>query len=99
MAVANVVMFEFDSPENLTKWANWYREAGAFPNNLISLFVRTGDTSAIGIATYPDEDARAEADNHRKNSAKLENNNYVVREIVPLSGPVLVEFIKGVLSN
>ena len=62
MTVANVVMFEFDTPEELKGWAQQYSKSGPFPNNIISLFVTTGDTSAIGINTYPDEEARAAAD-------------------------------------
>ena len=47
MTVANVVMFEFDTPEELKGWAKQYGKSGPFPNNIISLFVQTGDTSAI----------------------------------------------------
>ena len=53
MTVANVVMFEFDTPEELKGWAQQYGKSGPFPNNIISLFVQTGVTSAIGINTYP----------------------------------------------
>jgi hypothetical protein len=52
MTVANVVMFEFDTPGELKGWAQQYGKSGPFPNNIISLFVQTGDTSAIGINTY-----------------------------------------------
>ena len=44
MTVANVVMFEFDTPEELGGWAQQYGKSGPFPNNIISLFVQTGDT-------------------------------------------------------
>ena len=44
MTVANVVMFEFDTPEELKGWAQQYGKSGPFPNNIISLFVQTGDT-------------------------------------------------------
>ena len=58
MTVANVILFEFDTPEDLQKWADWARTgAGVFPENQILLFVKTGETSAIGIATYPNEEA------------------------------------------
>ena len=53
MSVANVVMFEFETKTDLEKWADWYKNDGPFPNNEISLFVQTGETSAFGIATYP----------------------------------------------
>ena len=58
MSVANVVMFEFETKADLENWADWYKNDGPFPNNEISLFVQTGETSAIGIATYPSEEAR-----------------------------------------
>ena len=99
MTVANVVMFEFDTPEELKGWAQQYGKSGPFPNNIISLFVQTGDTSAIGINTYPDEEARAVADQHRVSFIENQRENFSVREIMPLSGPVLVEFINGVLNN
>ena len=53
MSVANVVMYEFETKADLEKWADWYKNDGPFPNNEISLFVQTGETSAFGIATYP----------------------------------------------
>ena len=58
MSVANVVMFEFETKADLENWADWYKNDGPFPNNEISLFVQTGETSAFGIATYPSEEAR-----------------------------------------
>ena len=99
MTVANVVMFEFDTPEELKGWAQQYGKSGPFPNNIISLFVKTGDTSAIGINTYPDEEAIAVADQHRVSFIEDQRENFSVREVMPLSGPVLVEFINGVLNN
>ena len=56
MSVANVVMFEFETKADLESWADWYKNDGPFPNNEISLFVQTGETSAFGIATYPSEE-------------------------------------------
>ena len=50
MSVANVAMFEFETPESIEKFASWYKGNGAYPNNDISLFVRTGETSAIGLS-------------------------------------------------
>ena len=45
MTVANVILFEFDTPEDLQKWADWARTgAGVFPENQILLFVKTGET-------------------------------------------------------
>ena len=41
MTVANVVMFEFDTPEELKGWSQQYSKSGPFPNNIISLFVQT----------------------------------------------------------
>ena len=99
MTVANVVMFEFDTPEELEGWAQQYGKWGPFPNNIISLFVKTGDTSAIGINTYPDEEATAAADQHRVNFIQNQRESFNVREVMPLSGPILVEFINGVLTN
>ena len=34
MTVANVVMFEFDTPEELKGWAQQYGKSGPFPNCL-----------------------------------------------------------------
>ena len=99
MTVANVVMFEFDTPEELKSWAQQFGKSGPFPNNIISLFIKTGDTSAIGINTYPDEKATAAADQHRLNFIQNQRENFNVREVMPLSGPILVEFINGALTN
>jgi len=67
MTVANVVMFKFDKPEELKGWAKQYSKSGHFPNNIISLFVETEDTSEIGINTYADKKAIAVAEQHRAN--------------------------------
>ena len=100
MTVANVILFEFDTPEDLQKWADWARTgAGVFPENQILLFVKTGETSAIGIATYPNEEAREMATKLRDQSRKIFSESWVVRDVVPLSGQVLVEFIGGILSK
>ena len=58
MSVANVVMFEFEKSEDLENWAEWYQAHGPFPHQEINVFVKTGETSAFGIATYPNEEAR-----------------------------------------
>ena len=47
MTVANVVMFEFDTPEELKGWAQQYGKSGPFPNNIISLFVELSITKWI----------------------------------------------------
>ena len=92
MSVSNVTMFEFDTSEELQEWSDWYRDNGPFPNNTLSLFVKTGDTSALGISVYPDEESRAAADGHRDASAESKCS---VREIVPWKGKVLVHFHEG----
>ena len=86
MTVANVVMFEFDTPEELKGWAQQYSKSGPFPNNIISLFVKTGDTSAIGINTYPDEEARAAADQHRVNFIQISVRTLISRKLCPCVG-------------
>ena len=98
MSVANVVMFEFETKADLGKWADWYKNDGPFPNNEISLFVQTGETSAFGIATYPSEEAREEGGKIRDELVHNPEMSYKVKDVVPLGGPVLVEFIDGILS-
>ena len=97
--LANVVMFEFDTLGDLQDDAQKYRKSRPFPNNMIFLFVKTGDTQATGINTYPDEEARAVADKHRVNLIDNQSENFIVRETMPLSGPFLVAFINGVMPN
>ena len=98
MSVANVVMYEFETMADLENWAAWYKNDGPFPNNEVSLFVQTGETSAFGIATYPSEKAREEGGKIRDTLLKNSEMSFRVKEIVPLGGPVLVEFIDGILS-
>ena len=50
MSVANVTMFEFQTSESIEEFASWYKDIGSLPKNDVSLFVRTGETSAIGIS-------------------------------------------------
>ena len=94
MSVANVTMFEFQTSESIEEFASWYKAHGTYPNNDISLFVRTGETSAIGISVYPTEQDRQNADKLRNESASTDLSE-IVKEIIPLSGDVLVHFLKG----
>ena len=96
MSVANVTMFEFQNSQSVEEFASWYKGHGTYPNNDISLFVRTGETSAIGISVYPSEEDRNNADRLRNESASTDLSD-IVREIIPLSGDVLVHFLKGKL--
>ena len=98
MSVANVVMYEFETKADLENWADWYKNDGPFPNNEISLFVKTGETSAFGIATYPSEEAREKGGKIRDKLVHSPEMSYKVKDVVPLVGPVLVEFIDGILS-
>lgn len=98
MSVANVVMFEFETKADLKSWADWYKNDGPFPNNEISLFVQTGETSAFGIATYPSEEAREEGGKIRDELVHSSKMSYKVKDVAPLGGPVLMEFIDGILS-
>ena len=98
MSVANVVMYEFETKADLENWAAWYKNDGPFPNNEISLFVQTGETSAFGIATYPSEEAREKGGKIRDKLVHSPEMSYKVKDVVPLGGPVLVEFIDGILS-
>ena len=98
MSVANVVMYEFETRADLEKWADWYKNDGPFPNNEISLFVQTGETSAFGIATYPSEEAREEGGKIRDELVHNPEMSYKVKDVVPLRGPVLLDFIAGILS-
>ena len=84
MSVANVVMYEFETRADLEKWADWYKNDGPFPNNEISLFVQTGETSAFGIATYPSEEAREEGGKMRDELVHSSKMSYKVKDVVPL---------------
>ena len=96
MSVANIVMFEFKDPDSIDDFCDWYRERGAFPGNTLSLWVRTGDTSAVGINVYPDEAARQNADKLREESM-TEALRDAVTGAIPVSGDVLVTYINGAL--
>ena len=97
MPVANVVMFEFETSADLENWAEWYKRDGPFPYNEISLFVKTGETSAFGIASYPTEGDR-ESGGKLRDALVNGDVPFKIKEIIPFGGPVLVEFIDGVLS-
>ena len=50
----------------------------------------------IGISVYPTEEDRQNADKLRNESASTDLSG-IVKEIIPLSGEVLVHFFKGKL--
>ena len=98
MSVANVVMFEFKTSDDLERWADWYMQNGPFPHQEINVFVKTGDTSAFGIATYPTEEARETGSKLRDKLIDNSAMSFEIKEVVPLSGPILFEFIDGILN-
>ena len=98
MSVANVVMFEFETSEDLESWAVWYKNNGPFPQQEINVFVKTGETSAFGIATYPNEESRETGGRLRDDLIGNSEMSFKIKEIVPLSGPIIFEFIDGVLN-
>ena len=98
MSVANVTMFEFENEDSIDKFASWYKGHGSYPDNEVSLFVKTGETTAMGISVYPTEETRSRADKLREESAGTSFKN-IVKEIMPLSVEVLVHFLHGKLVN
>ena len=96
MSVANVTMFEFESEASIDEFVAWYKGHGSYPDNEVSLFAKTGATTAIGISVYPTEEDRQIADKLRNESASTDLSG-IVKEIIPLSGDVLVHFLKGKL--
>lgn len=50
------------------------------------------------IVTYPSEEEREEGGRIRDELVHSSNMSYKVKDVVPLGGPVLVEFIDGILS-
>ena len=93
MTVANIFMFEFDEAAELEKWVAWYKDRGPFPETEFNCVVQTGETSGMGIATYPTEEARQLADKLRTETAQ--NSGFAVREIIPLSGTVRIQYRDG----
>ena len=55
MSVANIVMCEFKDASGIQEFCDWYKEHGSFPDNTISLWVQTGEKTAISINVYPKE--------------------------------------------
>ena len=61
MSVANVTMFEFENEDSINKFASWYKGHGSYPDNEVSLFVKTGvdyddsyesDATRLAIRNY-----------------------------------------------
>lgn len=98
MSVADFVLFEFETSEDLENWAKWYKNNGPFPQQEINVFVKTGEASAFGIATYPNEEARETGGRHRDDLIGNSQMSFDIKEIVPLSSSILFEFIDGVLN-
>ena len=99
MSVANIVMCEFKDTEGIEKFSNWYKAHGAFKDNKISLWVQTGETSAISINVYPTEDARSNADKIRDEGISTSKFRELIREQVPISGDVMITYLDGKLMD
>ena len=98
MSVANIVMCEFKDSESIDTFCEWYKGHGSFPDNKLSLWVKTGEKTAISINVYPNEETRSRADKIREDNMANALKN-AVTEVVPLSGEVLVTFLDGELID
>ena len=96
MSVANIVMCEFKDASGIQEFCDWYKKHGSFPDNTISLWVQTGEKTAISINVYPTEEARANGDKIRDESA-TKGFRETLNDIVPISGTVMVSYLDGKL--
>ncbi len=97
MSVANIVMCEFKDASGIQEFCDWYKKRGSFPDNTISLWVQTGEKTAISINVYPTEEARANADKIRDEKTATKGFRKTLHDIVPISGKVMVTYLNGKL--
>ena len=97
MSVANIVMCEFKDASGIQEFCDWYKEHGSFPDNTISLWVQTGEKTAISINVYPTEEARANADKIRDENTATKGFRETLHDIVPISGTVMVSYLNNTL--
>ena len=89
-------MCEFKDASGIQEFCDWYKAHGSFPDNTISLWVQTGEKTAISINVYPTEEARANGDKIRDESA-TKGFQETLNDIVPISGTVMVSYLDGKL--
>ena len=97
MSVANIVMCEFKDTSGIKEFCDGYKEHGAFPDNTISLWVQTGEKTAISINVQPTEEARANAEKIRDENTATKGIRESLHDIVPISGAVMVTYLHGEL--
>lgn len=62
MSLANVVMFQFETSEDLESWAEWNKNNLCFLRQEKNVFVKTGDRAALGIVTCPNKKQEKQAE-------------------------------------
>ncbi len=98
MSVANVVMIEFETSNDLERRGECYMNNGPFSYQEINVFVKTGDTSAFGIAAFPTDKSREIGGKLRDKLVDNSEMSFKIKEIVPLSWPMLFKFIDVLLN-
>ena len=66
MKVSNIMMFEFNISDGLTSFVDAWQAHGPYPNTEQTVFVKTGESSGVGITVYQNENARLAGHEIRK---------------------------------
>ena len=90
------MMFEFKSSDSLNSFVAAWQAHGPYPNTDQTVFVRTGETSGVGIAVYQNEKARLAGHEIRKKGLQTDVFSKHLKDTVVLEGDVLIQFGKNI---
>ena len=99
MKVSNIMMLEFNSSDSLISFVDAWQAHGPYPNTHQTVFVRTGETSGVGITVYQNEKARLAGHEIRKKGLQTNIFSKHLKDTVVLEGDVLIQFGENIIDK
>ena len=99
MKVSNIMMFEFNSADSLEAFVDAWQAHGPYPNTEQTVFVKTGESSGIGITVYQNEKARLAGHEIRKKGLQKDIFSNHLKETVVLKGDILIQFGRNIIEE
>ena len=99
MKVSNIMMFEFNSADSLEAFVASWQAHGPYPNTEQTVFVKTGESSGVGITVYQNEEARLAGHEIRKKELQTDIFSKHLKDTVVLEGDILIQFGRNIVDR
>ena len=99
MKVSNIMMFEFNSAYSLEAFVAAWQAHGPYPNTEQTVFVKTEESSGIGITVYQNEKARLAGHEIRKKGLQTDIFSKHLKDTVVLEGDISIQFGRNIIEE